>query len=78
MTNCSFKRKFRERNTRHHLLKPDEPWNIERLIDMVDDVMTEVAANHDQTQRIAKVAYKVMFDVLGTTDPGKISKLMSP
>ena len=45
---------------------------------MVDEVMTEVAADHDQTQRIAKVAYKVMFDVLATTEPGKTSKLMCP
>ena len=67
LTIYRFKRKFRERNTRHHLLKPDEPYS---LIDMVDEVMTEIAADHDQTQRIAKVAYKVMFDVLGTTEPG--------
>ena len=75
LTFHSFKKQFREKNARHHLLKPDEPYS---LIDMADDVMTEVASKHDQTQRIAKVAYKVMFDVLGTTEPGQISKFMCP
>ena len=40
MTANRFKKRFRERNARHHLLKPDEEWKMPQLIDLVDKVMS--------------------------------------
>lgn len=75
VTNDSFKQKFRRRNVREHLLNPGVEVD---LMAMADEVMMEVAEDTDQTQRVAKIAFPEMFDILSITKPGEISKLLPP